>query len=69
MTIKIIFYRDCLDSYGYTTKIGNETLEDDKGKFKLKEVLKEVPCNCHPETCNHLEGKKTLSYTEKIYEI
>lgn len=60
------FY-DCYSSYGHWSRVEDEVKEDKKGKYKIEHTTEEVPCSCHPETCSHLDGKKTISYTEKVY--
>ena len=68
MDIKIYPFRDCVDSYGYWSKTGEEIFTDEKGKkYREETIVKEVPCSCHPETCCHLDGKKTITYKERIY--
>lgn len=58
---------DCLDSYGYWSNTNKEVLEDEKGKYQVKNITEEIPCSCHPETCSHFDGKVTRSSTEKVY--
>ena len=64
--MKINLQRD----YCYDTKcsITEEKGEDEKGKYTIKETIKEVYCNCHPETCVHFNGKTTVTKKEKIYD-
>lgn len=59
--------RDSLNSYDYSFWVGDKVHEDEEGKYKIKYVSKEVPCNCHPETCCHFDGKVTRKYEEKVY--
>lgn len=58
---------DCIDSYSYSSKIKDEIYEDEKGRYKIKEIIEEVPCKCHPETCTHFRGKEIKIYKEKKY--
>lgn len=60
------FY-DCLGSYGYWSKMSEVIKKDEKGNYKEKLVVKEVPCGCHPETCCHPDGKWTKVFIEKHY--
>ena len=60
-------FRDSLSSYGYSSTTEEKVYEDEKGKYQIKHVTKEVPCSCHPETCCHFDGKVTHSYDEKVY--
>lgn len=58
-----------LESYGSWVVPSKEIFEDEKGKYKWVTKYKEVPCNCHPETCCHeLDDGKVLTTTkEKEY--
>lgn len=59
---------DAEDDYGYYDVVILEKIyEDEKGKYKLKEVTYEDYCSCHPETCSHFGGKILKTKQEKIY--
>lgn len=58
---------DCLDSYDYHSFTKPEILEDEKGKYQIKQIDEERPCSCHPETCCHFDGKVWRTTTEKVY--
>lgn len=58
---------DSIDSYGYWSHTKKEILEDEKGKYQIKKITKEIPCSCHPETCCHFDGKVTRTSEEKVY--
>ena len=65
--MKITKFYDALSSYGYWSRTDDKVLKDEKGEYQIKMITKEIPCDCHPETCCHFDGKKTISYEEKIY--
>lgn len=67
MNIEIRKFYDSSHSYSYRSRINENIKEDEKGKYKENRIMREVPCSCHPETCNHFDGKKLIWYTEKIY--
>jgi len=58
---------DSLDSYEYHSYIGKTTYTDKYGTYKIKKIIQEKPCSCHPETCSHFDGKISVSSSEKIY--
>jgi hypothetical protein len=58
---------DSLDSYHSWSSIEEEIYEDKKGKYRIHKILSEYPCNCHPETCCHENGKVLREREEKIY--
>jgi len=58
---------DAIDSYGYWSSLSKEILEDEKGKYQIKNITEERPCSCHPETCCHFDEKITVSKKEKVY--
>lgn len=58
---------DCIDSYGYWSNINKEIFEDEKGKYQVKYIRKEKPCNCHPGTCCHFEGVIVVNSQKKVY--
>ena len=58
---------DSCDSYGYWSSINKEILEDEKGKYQIKNITEERPCGCHPETCCHFDEKVTRTREEKVY--
>lgn len=49
-----------MDSYDSILNKINDG-EDEKGKYKLMELIQEVPCGCHPETCCHFNHKTSYS--------
>lgn len=58
---------DSLDSYRSWGNIEEEIYEDEGGKYQIFKVFYEHPCNCHPETCCHEDGKVLREREEKIY--
>jgi len=58
---------DAIDSCYYKSSTSRKIYEDENGKYKIKNITKEVYCGCHPETCCHFGGKRTVFETEKIY--
>tara|TARA_R100000541_G_scaffold56410_1_gene65828 strand:+ start:415 stop:600 length:186 start_codon:yes stop_codon:yes gene_type:complete len=45
----------------------DRTGEDEKGKYIIYRISKEVYCDCHKETCCHFDGTVMKHYDEKVY--
>jgi hypothetical protein len=58
---------DSLQSYGYSSNVGDEIFEDENGRYKKEHIRRQVPCGCHPETCSHFTEKVWESEVRKIY--
>jgi len=58
---------DSMRGYEYNESINPNKLKDEIGVYQTKTIVKEVPCNCHPETCSHFDGKTSRTTTEKVY--
>ena len=67
MSFAVRLFYDSMSSYGSSSKMGEKVFEDKQGKYIYKHVTKQVPCGCHPETCNHFDGIKTIYPKEKVY--
>jgi len=62
--------RDAMGRYGYNNESKvktDQTGEDEKGKYEVYKITKEVNCKCHPETCVHFGGKTIETREEKVY--
>lgn len=57
---------DSIDSYD-STLIKIKEGKDKRGKYKLMELHRELPCECHPETCC-CSGKRTRVSRYKLYK-
>ena len=55
------------DSGYYSSYVGDEIFEDERGKYKVRHVTREVSCGCHPETCSHFDGTVLQSREHKEY--
>jgi hypothetical protein len=58
---------DRIDSGYYSSYLGKDILEDEKGKYQIKYISREVSCNCHPETCCHFDGTVITEEQQRIY--
>ena len=56
-----------IDSYDYYSFLKPDILQDEKGKYQIKEIHEERPCSCHPETCCHFDEKVWRVTEEKVY--
>lgn len=59
---------DCMDSYRSFEIETKETGTDENGNYVIWEQHKQVPCNCHPETCCHFSYKVWRITKFKKYE-
>lgn len=46
----------------------NKNGKDEKGEYEIVNVVGEEYCNCHPETCCHFDGKRSVNYEKKVYK-
>lgn len=55
------------DNHNLSISFSKDTYTDETGVYKIKYINDKISCGCHPETCNHFEGSKIISYQEKEY--
>lgn len=55
------------DNHNLSISYSKDTFTDENGVYQIKYINDKIACSCHPETCNHFDGSKIISYQEKVY--